>query len=73
MQTDLVNQIFPRILDKFSNFFELTDVGFRNELIVQMYSRRHEPQTEIIWHGQRFASVKFLVSGCINMLTQERE
>lgn len=51
MQNELVDQIFQEILKKFSHFFAYTDVGFRNELIVQMYSRRYAPEADIIWHG----------------------
>ena len=40
MQSELVEYIFPEVMLKFQHLFNFCEKGFRNELLVQMYSRR---------------------------------
>lgn len=53
MQTELVEFLFSDFLGKFS-MFKICEKGFRNELLIQMYSRRVPSGTDVVWHGQRF-------------------
>ena len=71
MQTLLVDKIFQGFLQKFALFFSQTETGFRNELIVQMYSRRHFPEEVVVYHGQRYGSIQFLTRGSIDMFTKD--
>ena len=67
MQTELVEYLWKDKLAKFSHFFLYCEEGFRNEIFIQMFSRSHYPGQEIMWDGQRFAAVSFLMQGKINM------
>jgi hypothetical protein len=41
LQNKLITTLFDEFIAKFYHFFENCQNGFRNELIINMYSRRH--------------------------------
>ena len=43
MQTEMIEYLFSWYMKKFAHIFAFTEKGFRNELIIQMYSRRFYP------------------------------
>lgn len=67
MQTELVEFLWHDKLAKFSHFFPFCEEGFRNEIFMQMFSRSYNPGHEIMWEGQRFSKVSFLIQGRINL------
>ena len=44
MQSELIEYLFSDYVKKFSHIFAFCEDGFRNELIIQMYSRRLQPK-----------------------------
>ena len=70
MQTDLVNFLFQDVLDRFSHLFAFCELGFRNELIIQMFSRRWPSGKNIIPYGKGFDKICFLMNGKIDILTR---
>ena len=63
MQTDLVEYLFGDILGKFSHVFSFCELGFRNELMIQMFSRKIRPGTSVMWPGRNFDQVHFVMKG----------
>lgn len=68
MQTQLVEFLFADFMHKFQ-IFAACEKGFRNELIIQMYSRRVHPGVDIIWHGLRFNQISFVTQGTVTLNT----
>lgn len=55
----------------FSHIFGFMEDGFRNELLVQMYSRSFYPGQDVVWMGQRFQKISFLINGRIDCITED--
>ena len=45
MQTELIEYLFYDMLDRFKHMFSFCEEGFRNELIILMFSRKENPGT----------------------------
>ena len=67
LPSDLQNQIsdslFKTFKTQFSNFFINTELGFQNQLIVNMYCRIFEPGKVIISYGQKLQEMYFITNG----------
>ena len=63
MQTELVDFLFEDIVKRFSHVFSFCEKGFRNELIIQMFSRKMRPGAGLVWPGRNFDQVHFLMQG----------
>ena len=53
MQTELIEKVFGRFLEKFHYFFDPCEVGFRNEFVIQLYARIHKPGAVIQPYGRK--------------------
>ena len=71
MQSQLIEHLFQNFLKRFDSMFAFCEEGFRNEMVINMYSRRIQPGTDIIYHGQRFERIRFLVHGHIDLLDKD--
>ena len=69
MQTELIEFLFSDFITKFNSMFDFCEKGFRNELIIQMYSRRVHSGSDIIWNGHRVKKISFLTRGTISINT----
>ena len=72
MQSELIEYCFTGTLNKFHEFFSQCEEGFRNELIIQMYHREIKPGNEIVWYKTHFDSIKFLLSGKIDVFSRDK-
>ena len=71
MQTEFIEQLFDDFIKQFDHFIHQCEKGFRNELIIQMYTRRYNPNSEVIHFGQKFTKVYFISSGQIDLITNK--
>jgi len=54
---------FNRFIKKFKSFFKPCEIGFRNEFIIQMYTREFPPGEEIVQIGKKFREIFFIMEG----------
>ena len=47
MQTELIEKIFKKFINRFKYFFSPCEIGFRNEFVIQLLNRNYKPLTEI--------------------------
>ena len=63
---------FQRFIKKFSSFFNPCELGFRNEFVMQMYSREFPPGEEIVTIGKKFREILFITDGKIHLKTKDK-
>ena len=73
MQTDLVQLVFEDFINNFDHFFNKCENGFRNEFIINMYARRYKNNEDVIWHGQKFEEIFFILNGTVDMYSIEHK
>ena len=56
MQTEIINSLetFATFQSNFDHFFAPCETGFKNEIIIQMFTRIYEPDTKIVDFGKKF-------------------
>lgn len=60
-------------MEKFSTFFKPCEVGFRNEFVIQMYTREFPPGEEIVQLGKKFREIFFIMEGKVEMKNSKKE
>lgn len=60
MQNELVEQIFTDFIVKFDNFFGPCEIGFRNEMIINMYIRIYKTGVTVVDAGRKFLELYFI-------------
>ena len=60
LQNEISNSLFKNFKINFHNFFLNTDIGFQNQLIINMYCRIYEPGKEIVSYGQKLNEIYFI-------------
>ena len=68
----MINHIFKDFTEKFSHFLGACEEGFKNELIIQLYSSSYMPSHPIVHYGQKIEAVHFVVQGEVNLFTKDR-
>ena len=43
LQTELIELLFKKFINRFKYFFGPCEIGFRNEFVIQLYNRIHAP------------------------------
>jgi hypothetical protein len=73
IQTEVVETLdtFVKFKDKFDHFFNSCEKGFRNEFIMQMYTREYVAGQEIIAYGKKFSEIFFITLGAVNLYTRD--
>lgn len=73
MQTEVIETLHTFVLfkEKFDHFFNLCEKGFRNEFIMQMYTREYVAGQEIIAYGKKFQEIYFITLGAVNLYTKD--
>ena len=64
-----MNTVFKDFMRKFDHFLGPCEEGFRNELIIQMFTASFQPNVEIVYCGQRFNRLYFALDGKIDLVT----
>ena len=67
MQTIIINSIFWDFKRFFKHFFEQCENGFTNELIINMYCRIYEPDSDIVKYGNKFSELYFIQDGGVSL------
>ena len=67
MQTELIDEIFIDFQEKFMPFFNLTQVGFKNEFIISMLCRIFKQEDLILKAKSKMRHVYFLVEGACTL------
>jgi hypothetical protein len=70
MQTAVIDTIFGEFKRNFDHFFTNCEQGFINELIINMYCRTYEPNTDVIIYQQRFSEIFFINQGGVRMFNR---
>ena len=61
MQTDLINHLFQEgFIDNFNLFFNHCEVGFTNELIVNLYVRKYKEGKLFTYPGHKMQVFYFI-------------
>lgn len=73
MQTEVIETLdtFVMFKQKFDHFFNSCEKGFRNEFIMQMYTREFPAGQEIIAYGKKFREIFFITLGAVNLYTKD--
>ena len=69
VQSQLITYIFPEFIERFNHFLGKCENGFRNELIIQMYTRRMYPNTEVIYNQKMFEEIYFVMQGKVELFS----
>ena len=69
MQSEVIEtlDVFQRFVEKFSTFFKPCEIGFRNEFVIQMYTRELPPKEVIVDFGKKFREIFFVMEGKVDM------
>ena len=59
--------VFKEFSKNFNIFFEHCEKGFSNELIINMYCRKYEPDTTIVAYGDKFSELLFVSEGSVQV------
>lgn len=75
MQTDVINtlEVFVVFIKKFDHFFSSCEIGYRNECVMQMYTREFPSNEELVGKGKKFREVFFITSGAVNLFAETEE
>ena len=60
-----MNVLFSSFKEKFSHFLEGLEVGFTNEIIVNLYCRTYYSGQEILSSGQKNEELFFILEGAV--------
>lgn len=73
MQNSIMEELdtFKMFRSKFDKFFDSCEKGFRNEFIIQMYTREFPAGSEIITVGKKFREIFFITMGGVNLFTKQ--
>ena len=73
MQTEVIDTLdtFVVFKQKFDHFFNSCEIGFRNEFIMQMYTREFEAGQEIVAYGKKFREIFFITLGAVNLYSKD--
>jgi hypothetical protein len=69
MQTEVIETLdtFRGFCEKFSSFFMPCEIGFRNECVIQLYTREFPPGEEIVTQGKKFREIFFIMEGKVDL------
>ena len=68
MQTELINFLFhTEFIDEFKSFFDPCEVGFRNELIVNLAVRKYREGESLTSPGHRMDTFYFIQDGFVSL------
>ena len=67
-----MNEVFSSFISQFEDtFFAVCETGFKTELVIQMFYRTYQQDSEIIRYGQKADALYFLTGGSINLFRHE--
>ena len=69
MQTEVIETLdtFKSFYEKFSTFFKPCEIGFRNEIVIQCFTREFPPGEEIVSYGKKFREIFFIMEGKVDL------
>lgn len=70
MQTELIQKLFNKFINRFRYFFNSCEVGFRNEFIIYMYARKHTAGSTIQSYGKEADEVVFVIDGQVDLYSK---
>ena len=71
MQTALIKEIFSGFIREFDHFMGSWEEGFRNEFVVNLFTRKYHEHDIFVHAGHEIAQVILITSGSANMLSKE--
>lgn len=60
-------ETFKEFIEKFDYFFKPCEVGFRNEIVMQCYTREFPCGELIVSYGRKFREIFFIMEGAIDL------
>ena len=71
MQTELIQKLFNKFINRFKYFFNSCEVGFRNEFIIYMFARKYHAGSVIQSYGKESTEIIFLTDGQVDLYTKQ--
>lgn len=70
MQTELIQKLFSRFINRFRYFFNSCEVGFRNEFVIYLFARKHEGGAIIQNYAKEADEVVFIIDGMVDLYSK---
>lgn len=67
LQNDICLLLFKDFMKNFSHFFDSCELGFRNELIINLFVRRYPSGTKIAMKGKKLDQMFFICEGRVDV------
>jgi hypothetical protein len=64
---------FKEFIEKFDYFFKPCEVGFRNEMVMQCYTREFPYGEVIVQYGMKFREIFFIMQGAIDLCDEKEQ
>lgn len=70
-QTAVVKEIFGQFIKRFDHFLGSWEEGFRNQFIVELFTRNYKEYETFVNAGHEVESVILIIDGCAHCMSKE--
>ena len=67
----VIKEIFSKFISDFDHFLGSWEEGFRNEFIVNLYTRKYKENERFVNAGHEMDEIILITGGCANMISRE--
>ena len=71
MQTMVIKEIFAKFMSDFDHFLGSWEEGFKNEFIVNLFTRKYKEYETFVNAGHELESIILITGGCAHCLSKE--
>jgi len=70
-QTEVIKEVFGDFIKKFDHFLGSWEVGFRNEFVIQLYTRKYKEYDIFVQSGYDVDQISMITKGSAQMVSNE--
>ena len=71
MQSTLIKEIFAKFISDFDHFLGSWEEGFRNDFIVNLFTRKYKEYEQFVNAGHELESIILITGGSAHCLSKE--